>query len=566
LAELTRSRSHEPHVSYKELKHTVSKLSSLIGATGGGGCTSDNEDGASSLDEANALPSASVSVSGGSTGDRSGRQQFTGNPAFVDTHQHEFFNRLHGDIAQARAYVQSSVTALEAQIGDWQSSAILAGVLFTPVQLDEISASLPFQMQDRQLLVEWLFGLCPAEKRRASGQRLLDKYCAFARNLNGLLQYIEMNLTAIRKIFKKFEKKVPVDFHIQNIREYKAHHDLCMPAMQDVLVASVRIHKFVLNVLAEDLGTFGEDPAQIVPACEIGPESLVMLSRLRGSTLDDILAASPMKTQIDVYAKPTVVDSGGPNGARRSTADSQAVAGTSSSSAAPAELPGRHQQRPSHSKSMIGLDVFRGPPQAPQHHQASSGSASTSTSKLKISFMGMPAPSSGKGGNRIAGQEPNGATFGCGHCGGRGGGQKGRGGRRNTQPGQGAGNKTRPQAAPEHAPAAAAATQAGQAMPSYGLGSSSSGMMPPTAVGFPMPQPYVVAGFPVFAGKKGGYKGAQRAAACHSGWGGHSGKGNSGNAAAGAAGMDPQWLAAMMPMFWSQGMMPPPGMAPQGPD
>jgi len=543
LAELTKGRSHEPYVSYKELKHTISQLSSLIG-----GCGSDDDNGASSLDEGPALPTVTL-TSGCSAGSRSCRQPLNARCPLVDAHQHEFFNRLQADIAQARSHVQSSVTALEAQIGDWQTSAILAGVLFTPVQLDEISSNLPFAMQDHQLLVEWLLGLRPAENKAVNSKRLLDKYCAFARNLNGLLRYIEVNLTAIRKIFKKFQKKVPADYHIQNISDYKAHHDLCMPAMQDVLVASVHIHKFVLHVLAQDLGSFG-DLSEIVPMCELGPETLVMLSWLRGpAALDDILAASP--SDIDVFAKPSVADAGGTSIVRKSTDPPHGMACRSSSSAAPAEPPGQQQQQPLQSQSMSALDMFRGPQQTQHNQQASGISSSASTSKLRISLLGMPAPgnSAGGRGNSSKGrqQELDGAAFGRGRRGGRGSGQKGRGGRKNTQSGQGAGKRGL-QAAPEPAPAAAAAAAAAAA----------------TATAA---QPPYFAGFPAFVGKAGGYKGAQCTAACHGGWGaaGYSGKGIIGAGAAGATAMDPQWLAAMMPTVWAQGIIPLCGMAPPRP-
>jgi len=335
-----------------------------------------------------------------------------------------------------------------------------------------------------------------------------------------------------------------------------------------VLVASVHIRKFVLNVLAQDLCLFGEDAADDVPICEIGPEILVMLSWLRGpAALDDILVASPSATQIDVYAKPGGVDANAPSIARSSTGASQEVACNSSSSAAPAEPAERQQQATFQSQSMNALDVFRGPPQLQQSQQASTGSGSPSTSKLKISSMGMSALDSGEGVNRDASQEPDGAALGHGRRGGRGSGPKSQGGRRNIQPGQSTGNRRRPQAA--------AATDAGQAMPSFGLGYASSGMVPATAEGFSVPQP-CFAGFPAYIGKAGGYKGAQRAAACNGSWGGagYSGKGSGGADAAGMAGMhpqwlatdaggmagmDPQWLAAMLPTFWPPGMISPGG-------
>merc|ERR1719245_1633315 len=119
---------------------------------------------------------------------------------------------------------------LEAGAGEWQSCAIQAGLLFTPTQLQEVSASLPFQVSSRQDLVDWLMGMQMDVRSQASNATLVEKYNVIANTLNGVLQYIEVNLTAIRKIFKKFEKKVPAELRVQEAIDFKAHHELFMPS------------------------------------------------------------------------------------------------------------------------------------------------------------------------------------------------------------------------------------------------------------------------------------------------------------------------------------------------
>ncbi|CAE8740263.1 unnamed protein product [Polarella glacialis] len=118
--------------------------------------------------------------------------------------------------------------------------------------------------------------------------------------LNNLLQYIEVNLTAIRKIFKKFEKKVPAEIRVRNVRDYKAHHDLFMPSMQHMLVTAVQIQRLVLVAEATD----GSEGAKGAFLTQIGPESLALLTWLCGpAAVDEVLGTLPA-ARIDVYAKP----------------------------------------------------------------------------------------------------------------------------------------------------------------------------------------------------------------------------------------------------------------------
>eukprot|EP00406_Dinophysis_acuminata_P054361 CAMPEP_0179307390 /NCGR_PEP_ID=MMETSP0797-20121207/50620_1 /TAXON_ID=47934 /ORGANISM="Dinophysis acuminata, Strain DAEP01" /LENGTH=321 /DNA_ID=CAMNT_0021017079 /DNA_START=12 /DNA_END=973 /DNA_ORIENTATION=- len=306
-------QASEPYVSYKELKHVVGKLVAALGGARGQG--SDDEDGGSS-DNAEAFPqrqpcSAGASASASSPAAASGDRAPAGaqNGALLEAFQKDFFDRLDADMTQAKAYVQSSTALLESAVGDWQVSAITA--VFTPEQLGEVSSILPCEIQDRGVLVEWLLGLqpggCPSPGAAAAKQRILDKYSKIAGSLNMLLQYIEVNLTAVRKILKKFAKRLPAPLRIQNVDEYGAHHCLWTPALQDLLRTALDMQLVTARYAAAHAPPEAAPP--VVQVAQIGPDSLGLMSRhLDPEALDALRGVIPAR--IDVYAKPQPATNG----------------------------------------------------------------------------------------------------------------------------------------------------------------------------------------------------------------------------------------------------------------
>jgi len=279
------SKPNEPYISYKELKHIVSRVEALCG---GGTNDSSAEEGDLPTEEPS-KPSTSSSA-----------PPPTNVSSKIRAPQEEFFQLVDQDVTAAKLYVQSMVSGLEAIIGEWQVAGVQAGLLFTPEQLQEVAGQLPVRLEE-DALIEWLISLPPGAKTKAARRALVQKYSNIARVLNSLLHYIEVNLTAVRKIFKKLDKKVPAEFRIPKVRDYKAHHDLLEPAMQHVLVTAVQIQRLVVHATAADEGL---EETSIVPISQIGPESLALLSWLKGpASVDDVLGTTPA-ARIDVYAKP----------------------------------------------------------------------------------------------------------------------------------------------------------------------------------------------------------------------------------------------------------------------
>lgn len=281
------SRADEPYISYKDLKHNLSKVSAL--------CGKDEPDNSSGDDygpvqqeilESQAASSSSSVLAASSTG----------HPRIVGPQQ-DFFSLLDQDLAASKLYVQSNVSGIEAMIGEWQVAAVKAGLVFTPQQVDEVRSQLPVHIEE-EALVDWLLSLTPGAKAKDARLALVDKYSEVARLLNSLLQYVEVNLTAVRKILKKFDKKIPPEFRTRKVQDYKVHHELFMPSMQHVLVTAVQMQRLIAETVAEsgDLA---------VPISQLGPESLAVLSCIqnRNVAVDDVFGYSK-PGKIDVYAKP----------------------------------------------------------------------------------------------------------------------------------------------------------------------------------------------------------------------------------------------------------------------
>lgn len=338
LFEVTKGcRADEPFLSYKELKHTLSKIASLI--TSGEDSSDD--------DRAESQVSPSKPPGTESTGSTEVLQK-------VAQFQQEFFNRVSADVAAARLYVQGAVAGLEAQVGEWQYLAITAGLLFTPEQLEDAELALQFNVR-KTALVDLLISLRGSEGRRV----LMSKFRNIAISMNALLLYIEVNLTAVRKIFKKFDKKVPAERRTNSSNDYKLHHGLLMPSMQNILVTIVQIQRLILSEAAVDLGV---DSSSLVPLSPLGPETTALLTLLRGPALAEMLGNPPQIARIDFFAKPsTEFALGGTSAAASSSAGPLTVGlqRVSASSAGSTFHQGIHGLQ-----APTTVDIFRGPPAA----------------------------------------------------------------------------------------------------------------------------------------------------------------------------------------------------------
>ena len=254
--------------------------------------------------------------------------------------QRAFYTRLNADMDNAKLYIQSVTGSLGAAIGDWQASAVGCGILVTPEQIEAVQASLPFQVRDTGLLVRWALGLQSPEALQHAQESLGYKYVDIASNLNALLQYIEVNLTAIRKILKKFEKKMPIDMRIPTEHNFKNHQNLFSFPVQQLIIACTQIRILLGSEDPTVVDTAGPSVTEMNDSAasvfEIGPESLAMLkSASPDSVLTELLGLcqDPI-AQIDVYAQPAQLRSGSGAGIMAAAGNAPGAVGNASTSGA----------------------------------------------------------------------------------------------------------------------------------------------------------------------------------------------------------------------------------------
>jgi hypothetical protein len=295
--------SHSPFVSYKELKKKLGVITRVLGGGRGRG-------GDSSCDDE--FPSTAVSGAHDASA-WNGVDGIAGSEPVVaseevEVHLRDFFDHLSTDLTQAQNHMMSNVALLETAVGEWQELAIRSGLLFTEAQLEEVrawhSTCMPTApIPDKHALAAWIVDMQGSVDNHARLNTLVEKYSGIAKILNGLLQFVEVNLMATRKILKKYEKKVPVSFRAKyDARNYRMHHCLLMSSFQHILLTVLHMYGLVEGLIPKVPQQSMKD--SVIPVSQIGPESLAILSWLRGPvSLDEILAAASA-TKIDVYAKP----------------------------------------------------------------------------------------------------------------------------------------------------------------------------------------------------------------------------------------------------------------------
>jgi len=270
---------NQPYISYKELKRAIGDLARLAASTGD--VSASKIDAADSSGDEAGPPEADERQSmGASSSSSSVKSQ-------LEEQQKNFFKKIDDDVASAVAHRRNIISTVEVGIGDWQCQAAASGVLFTPAQLDEVAATLPFECSDQQVLVQWLSGLQtepgPSLAASADGSRpvrleLAERYSYISSALQVLLQYIEVNVTAVRKILKKFDKKMPFKFQWQSTQNYKAHHSLFSTDLQDLVVTAVQMYRLIV---AMDLPEDSSVRTSVSPISFMGPESLQVLQQLK---------------------------------------------------------------------------------------------------------------------------------------------------------------------------------------------------------------------------------------------------------------------------------------------
>lgn len=407
---------NQPYISYKELKRAIGDLARLAASTGD--VSASKIDAADSSGDEAGPPEADERQSmGASSSSSSVKSQ-------LEEQQKNFFKKIDDDVASAVAHIRNIISTVEVGIGDWQCQAAASGVLFTPAQLDEVAATLPFECSDQQVLVQWLSGLQtepgPSLAASADGSRpvrlqLAERYSYISSALQVLLQYIEVNVTAVRKILKKFDKKMPFKFQWQSTQNYKAHHSLFSTDLQDLVVTAVQMYRLIVAMdLPEDSSV--RTSTSVSPISFMGPESLQVLQQLKVvPELNDMIVGNHVVNF--VYAKPGSNDNRGPgakatpsasattSAAKVATADVSYTAGGSSSSRPSGMQSHGSQLADNSNRSGSKQSAFSKP--TASHFNSNSSSATTSQGHTgSAAGKGTGKRGNKKGDNATSGQQP----------------------------------------------------------------------------------------------------------------------------------------------------------------
>jgi len=290
--------ANQPYISYKELKQIIADLERLV-------AMKRICDRALSPGEKDFLAAPS--------GD-SGGARCDGPPSAsssdLQARQCDFFQCLEVDTTRCVSHARSIMESLQAEIGEWQSAAVIAGLLFTPEQLEQLSAVLPFEVRDEQVLVQWLAKLQVAGGVSDRQRGLVVRYAKIANTVAALLNFIEVNLAAVRKILKKFEKRIPGELRIKSGVEFKEHYELVGPAMQNMLVTLAGMQRLIAGIGSSDDGADAAAPS--FPVVEVGVETCSTLRSLPSPAVDLAeLLGEREPSEVDVYAKPPAHGSAG---------------------------------------------------------------------------------------------------------------------------------------------------------------------------------------------------------------------------------------------------------------
>eukprot|EP00930_Biecheleria_cincta_P059753 TRINITY_DN45474_c0_g1_i1.p1 TRINITY_DN45474_c0_g1~~TRINITY_DN45474_c0_g1_i1.p1 ORF type:complete len:267 (+),score=48.23 TRINITY_DN45474_c0_g1_i1:38-802(+) len=179
--------------------------------------------------------------------------------------QHEFFKQLDEELSAARSFVETTTINLEAMVGEWQTFAVDAGLLFTPAMLQQVSESvLPGSTLEDAVRI--ITSLTPAAKTIRKRHQLVEAYSKISQATNKLLFYIETSLAAILDLLAMFSKQIAVERHLRSVPEYLQHRQFKVPAFETMLLTMFDIER-LFQMVGVSRATPGFVPLHVGPKC-----------------------------------------------------------------------------------------------------------------------------------------------------------------------------------------------------------------------------------------------------------------------------------------------------------
>mmetsp|Transcript_23383 Transcript_23383/g.59745 ORF Transcript_23383/g.59745 Transcript_23383/m.59745 type:complete len:399 (-) Transcript_23383:7-1203(-) len=138
----------------------------------------------------------------------------------------QLFVVVDDDLARILAYVRQGELRLSAHLAQLQDSAMEAGILVQEVQLERLEKVLPNTAQDRAALALHLLNL----RMRSDPGKMTTDIDRLAVQCNVLIdvanhhaQYLEINVAGFRKLLKRHEKQIPLEFRSRTIPSLGFH-------------------------------------------------------------------------------------------------------------------------------------------------------------------------------------------------------------------------------------------------------------------------------------------------------------------------------------------------------
>lgn len=131
----------------------------------------------------------------------------------------QLFLLVDEDLERILAHIRGSEVMLKQKIAGLQGIAYDLGMLVEDSQIQQIEKAMPVAAESRTVLCQQLLELWlrsqPAEAAKAL-EDLLAKYNGLVEAANRHSQYLEINVAGFRKLLKRHEKQIPLNFHARH--------------------------------------------------------------------------------------------------------------------------------------------------------------------------------------------------------------------------------------------------------------------------------------------------------------------------------------------------------------
>lgn len=147
------------------------------------------------------------------------------------------FSLVDEDLERILQHIRGSEVLIKQRIVALQQSAIDLGMLVEESQMQQLERSLPVAAENRTVLCQQLLELWLRSEPVEASKQLEDlgaQYNDLVECVNRLTQYLEINVAGFRKLLKRHEKQIPLNFHARHT-PFLGFHKLVTHASRQIL-------------------------------------------------------------------------------------------------------------------------------------------------------------------------------------------------------------------------------------------------------------------------------------------------------------------------------------------